>query len=210
MRDITVDVLGSLALGDCRANVPLLWGDLVEIPEIEHKRNESWTGLTEDFAKGIAKGLERNVSIIVKGQAHSLPLKVVPAMSGVTVNNGGVDFRFDLSGLRLNTAVLGSSHVLSSSDLTNVRVHRPKDPQIPHMGYLSTSGFNLEDKTSPAAEFLLREGDKIEVPEKGANTAPAPQQPGGTQPGNLPVRSIPSRVERPLPVLPPPVPPEPK
>ena len=35
MSDTTVDVLGSIALGDCRANVPLKWGDLVEIPEIE-------------------------------------------------------------------------------------------------------------------------------------------------------------------------------
>jgi ankyrin repeat protein/tetratricopeptide (TPR) repeat protein len=207
MSDTTVDVLGSIALGDCRANVPLQWGDLVEIPEIEHKRNEAWTGLTADFAKGIAKCLERNVFIIVKGQQHEIPIKVVPTMSGVTGNNVGIDFRFNLAGLRLNTAVLGSSHVLSSSDLTNVRVIRPKDPQHPQMGYLGTSGFNLEDKTSPAAEFWLREGDKIEVPEKGANAEPAPAPPGRLQPG---VRLIPPRANLPLPVLPPPVLPEPK
>ncbi len=213
LSDTTVDVLGSIALGDCRANVPLQWGDLVEIPEIEHKRNESWTGLTEGFAKGIAKCLERNVFIIVKGQEHKLPLSVVPKPGGVTVNNVNLDFRFDLSALRLNTAVLGSSHVLSSSDLTKVRVARLKEPQLPQMGYLGTTSFNLEDKASPAAEFWLREGDKIEVPEKGANTEPAPAPTGGMQPGLAPFRSIPPRGIPSLPVLPPPVPsfsPEPK
>jgi ankyrin repeat protein len=67
--EIPVDVELILNSGDSSKDVWLEWGDAVEIPEADHKRNENWPGLSLEQSIALFKCLQRDVTIIVKGEA---------------------------------------------------------------------------------------------------------------------------------------------
>ena len=170
IRDFTVDVQAKIESADCKEDIWLEWGDLVDIPERVHKLNEKWMGLPEDFAKSLAKCLERSVTMIVKGQRHPLVLaaKVTSVqMQGPTFDGPQADWQVRLPALRLREAVLNSGLVLTSSDLTRVAFSRidPASKQV------RTAVFDLKEKDGPGSQLWLRDGDIMEVPEKeGENT----------------------------------------
>ena len=64
----------ALSSGDCTPNAELRWGDLVEIPEADHKVEEKWPGLSKEVRTTLIKCLQRNVDILVKGQVTKVTL----------------------------------------------------------------------------------------------------------------------------------------
>ncbi|MEP6664773.1 MAG: ankyrin repeat domain-containing protein, partial [Verrucomicrobiota bacterium] len=74
-RVIPVNLEEVLESGDCSKNLWLEWGDVVEIPELDHPVNESWFGYRKEYAETMQKCLERKVSISVKGVTTNLVLR---------------------------------------------------------------------------------------------------------------------------------------
>ncbi|MCL5097493.1 MAG: ankyrin repeat domain-containing protein [Candidatus Omnitrophica bacterium] len=72
--NIPVDLQAIFNSGDCTKDMWLDWGDDLEIPETDHKLNESWPGLPAKVAEFLQKCLERKVEIIVKGQVTKVTL----------------------------------------------------------------------------------------------------------------------------------------
>jgi ankyrin repeat protein len=189
-----VDLRPVLEAGDCSKDVHLEWGDVVEIPEADHPLNEQWPGFSRTELANLKKCLTRQVEIVINGQATNITL--APQISNVgeekeaatataAENPESVTARMHArqepvivahTPFWLKPVLLESKLVLTSSDLSRVKVTR-RDP---------ASGQQREwvvdcSEASPAPDLWLRDGDKIEVPEKGegsAVTAPA----GGATP----------------------------
>ncbi len=181
---IHVDLESVLDAGDCSKDVPLEWGDIVEIPEADHNVNESWMGLSDTARSTLRKCPAAQVTILVKGQSNIITLKPliyrrndhpmepqgIYLTSGNTNDPGYQDFRFtDLhyinpnqqSSFWLHDVVYNANVILTSSDLSRVKVMR-KD---------STTRKTIEltldlQKNDPANALWLRDGDVIEIPEK--------------------------------------------
>ncbi len=180
-RSTKLDLTPVLDAGDCAADPKLEWGDVLEIPEKDHRLDQGWDGFSQDELSNIVHCLMRTVRIVVKGQTNQLLLLPHIAQEHLYyVPNGGwplvqteQEKRFSYPvpvGLRhlrlwpesnlytfdLFKVVHDSGLLLLSSDLTRVQVRRADG---------SARTFNLE--SPPAPEFTLREGDEITVPEKG-------------------------------------------
>lgn len=182
-----VNVEALVRAGDRQADPWLAWGDIVEIPEAEHPRNESWRGLPEDFVKGLGPMLNRQVELRSKAGVTNLALKA---------RFDGVKLKFD--SCWLSEVVPASGLVLNSSDLAQVKVRRsgstgPSDMvfdlevapsrtsvpvafqplPVPGGGLrppavrMMPSGGSPGAANQPPATLWLRDGDVIEIPEKG-------------------------------------------
>ncbi len=71
---LSVDLEAALISGDCSKNLPLNWGDIVELPEMDHNVSERWRGLSQPIRDTLKKCLERQIEIIVKGKAAKVML----------------------------------------------------------------------------------------------------------------------------------------
>jgi ankyrin repeat protein len=153
---VNVDPLMESGVGS--ADVPLEWGDVVEIPETDHPLGQSWDGLTTQQVANLAKCLARQVEVMVKGKAS----KLAPASDIIKPNPG-----YNLSTIKtkvpfwIKPALLSSGLLLTSSDLAHVKVTRTD----------SATGQKREwvvdcSDAAPAPDLWLRDGDVIEVPEK--------------------------------------------
>lgn len=159
VREFTIDLPAALAANDCQADQWLEWGDLIDIPEGEHKLDEKWAGLPHEFLQSMTKCLARKVTLTVKGQLKEVPL-VAGSWRGEYGANGVLRNYPDRLFL-LRPIVLGSGQLLTSSDTTRVKVTRPD----------ATNGsrewtFDLTKEPSAGNDLWLRDGDLIEVPEK--------------------------------------------
>ncbi len=169
------DLGTALAAGDCSINVELRWGDVVEIPEADHKVEEKWPGLPKEVRATLVKCLQRNVDILVKGQVTKVTMLPQPPFfqaqgSGRSGSNFG-SFEYlpagpgaaeiQIHSFRLNDVVHSANVILASSDLTRVKVRRTD----PATGKKTEMTFNLE-KTDPETDLWLKDGDVIELPEK--------------------------------------------
>ncbi|MDQ6630172.1 MAG: ankyrin repeat domain-containing protein, partial [Verrucomicrobiota bacterium] len=71
-----------LKSGDCAKDIWLQWGDLIEIPETDHKLGGSWLGFPKEILEMLPKCLSRKVFISVKGETKPVSLepksRVVP------------------------------------------------------------------------------------------------------------------------------------
>ena len=126
--NITVNVQAAFKTGDCSANIPLQWGDVVVIPELDHPVQESWNGLTLEDSKALAKCLARQVSVISKGRTNQLNLQLEATGSQFPSGVGGVGrssaavqspFKFTL-----RSVLQANGLILASSDLSRVKVRR--------------------------------------------------------------------------------------
>jgi ankyrin repeat protein len=131
----------------------LRWGDIVEIPEADHRLNEPGRGLPPEVGDTLRKCLERKVSIIVKGITNVVTL-VPPSLPAVAVPS------FTIASFRLKAALQGSGLLLTSSDLSRVRVTSPRRPKEIMLNLADANAYN--DNTN----LWLQDGDIIEVPEK--------------------------------------------
>jgi hypothetical protein len=101
-----------------------------------------------------------------------------------------------MAGFRLNRFLRGSGLLLSSSDVTRVKVRRtdPTTKQVRERFFDLDQIQSQQQQGNDANDLWLQDGDVIEVPERDSNAAPAPA-PGAAaaQPGVPDFRSIPSR-----------------
>jgi ankyrin repeat protein len=166
-----IDLDAAFAAGDCSKDLELQWGDIVEIPEADHKIEAQWRGLSKEAATTLVKCLQRNVEIRVKEQTIRVTLVPEPPFAGEfkdqfnfpDPNPGAADVRVHSSS-HLNFVVRHTNVILASSDLTRVKVRRTD----PASGKKTEMTFNLE-KTDPETDLWLKDGDVIELPEKSSD-----------------------------------------
>jgi ankyrin repeat protein len=179
----TIDLNPLFESGDCSKDVPLNWGDVVEIPEADHPLNERWQGFSTTELVNLKKCLTRHVQIIVKKQGTTVTL--APGISNVgetaesapaATGQPGQSFAERLAALNrqnsgpqiipqvpfwLRPVLLESKLVLASSDLSRVKVTR-NDPR---------TGKKREwvvdcRESSLAPDLWLSDGDVIDVPDR--------------------------------------------
>jgi hypothetical protein len=173
-----VDFRPVLESGDCSQDVRLEWGDVVDIPEADHRLNEQWRGFSKTNLANLKKCLTRRIEIVINGQTTNITLapRITNVGGGEKAANAtstpGMSFEARLPAMQgvtiyANTPfwlkpVLGQSWlVLTSSDLRHVKVTR-RDPATGQ-----TREWVVDcSEASPAPDFWLSDGDKIEVPEK--------------------------------------------
>jgi ankyrin repeat protein/N-acetylneuraminic acid mutarotase len=166
-----VDLSQMLASGDCAKDVPLNWGDMVEIPEADHPLNESWPGFSRQELANLKKCLTRQVEIVIKGQATTITL--APKISNLDEPLSGRP-RYEPSitastPFWLKPVLLQSKLVLTSSDLSRVKVTR----RDPGSGQQRVWVMDCSEALRDAPDFWLCDGDRIEVPEKADASASA-------------------------------------
>ena len=131
---------------DCSKDIPLQFGDAVEIPEVDHALGDKPFGLTTSQSVTIEHYLSGEAVLVAHGQKVELPLRFY----GYNACIG---------------TVLGSPKarqiLLSSSDLSRVRVIRNNSRTNKKQEWVFDC--SNHDKTP---YFWLRNGDVIEVPEK--------------------------------------------
>jgi len=177
-REIKADLNTVLSSND----VPLEWGDVVEIPELDHRANEAWSGLAGPNIEAINRILSRKVEIRIKGETYPLVLTPPwnnprgfggmprPINSSIPGNiapppspGPTAPVAKTLSGFRLRNVLFGSNVLRVSSDLSRVKVKRtvPKTKQ--------TREFVFDLTVYPAnyelTDLWLLDGDVIEVPD---------------------------------------------
>jgi ankyrin repeat protein len=182
--ELNLDLDTAFKFNDCTKDQWLEWGDLVEIPEQDHKVNENWLSLSQEATSTLNKCLDRKVRIIVKGQTNIVSLSFglttpqpgygrIPGLPAALPGSRPVrpdpllaiekpaDPEIELNQFRLNDVVRGANVIRSSSDLTRVKVKRA-DPVTRERRELN---FDLT-KVTRRDDLWLRDGDVIEIPEK--------------------------------------------
>lgn len=144
----TVNIEAKLVPGVCQ-DLPLKWGDEVEIPEMDHPLSERWDGFNKKQIDTFQQCLRRTVYVVVKG--HTNTLSVGPVVDSVNYVN-------TRQPVYITPVVHHSNLLLSSSDTTRVHVLRPATPDSPGREW------TLNLSTLP--DLWLRDGDVIIVPEK--------------------------------------------
>ena len=183
-KEIAVDLAAALKSGDCSKDQWLEWGDVVEIPELDHNISETWHGLSDELRETLSTCLGRKVEIVVKGE--TFPVKLEPGFSTYPPGGSFAGRRLKppnlltpgntttspatgaespetrhLTTFWLGETVSGANVLRASSDISRVKV-KHHDPITHKTQELS---FNLEsNKTNP--DLWLRDGDVIEIPEK--------------------------------------------
>jgi len=181
-REFTVNLEAKAASGNCAEDVWLEWGDLIEIPEREHRLSEGWAGPSEELMHPIKQCIARKVTLNVKGQSKELLLEIRGHWrqeQGVTVPD---------TTFRLRQVVQRSGLLLTSSDTSRVKVKRTDTAS----GRSQEWTFDLSKEASPN-DLWLRDGDVIEVPEKGPNAEAASAPAGTVAPNDPSFRPIPPR-----------------
>jgi ankyrin repeat protein len=181
-QDKTVDFNSVLESGDCSTDVPLDWGDVVEIPEADHPLDERWKGFSDTELENLKKCLTRQVEIVIKNKTTTITLA-----PGIVTNQGRGPTTVSIKDERdafwtkgstpppevsrlviipgapfwLKPVLLDSKLVLASSDLSRVKVTR----------HDAKTGKNHEwtidcRVSSPAPNLWLVDGDSIDVPDR--------------------------------------------
>jgi hypothetical protein len=160
--ELPVDVAALVVSGDCSKNFLLEWGDLIDIPDREHRLNEQWRGLPTDFGKLVAKCLRRKITVEVKGEPQIITLEpiVLDEYHQQALSSGNLISSIVLP-FRLNDVLTGSARLFSTSDLTRVKVRRVDSATG------QTQEWVFDELTiDPQNDLWLRDGDVIEVPDK--------------------------------------------
>jgi cytohesin len=164
---ISVNLLNSTNGIDCSKNVPLEFGDVVEIPERDHSLADSPVGLTASQYDTLLNCLKAVVQLVVLDQKVELP--IFPVQPGSIIGNvlDQPDAKKILS---------------SSSDLSRVKVSRHNAKTGENQEWtVDCSHFPSSNSSPPGVNFVvgipaeappstpsfwLRDGDVINVPEK--------------------------------------------
>ena len=164
---IEANLLNSTNGIDGAKDVPLQFGDVVEIPELDHALGDSLVGLTGSQHETIADCLQGKVQLVTHGQKVELP--IYPTADGSLLT----------SVIRQSAA---QKILLSSSDLSRVKVIRHDAKTGKQQEWIvdcsdqgSSANGNLPisyqwssdaNTSSLATGLWLRAADVIEVPEK--------------------------------------------
>ncbi len=170
-KDIKVDTAQLLESGNCAGDVPLEFGDIVEIPEADHQMFAQWKGLATNVLFSLSDCLKRHVKVTVKGKTTDLT--IAPE---ITLTTGRGTFVSDGTGvphmvpaidvvankpLMLWPALEESKLLLASSDLSRIKVTR-RDSKTGKTRDWTVNCSNENDRPN----FWLCDGDAIEVPDK--------------------------------------------
>ncbi len=170
----TIDVAAAFESGDCAANVPLHWGDIVEIPELEHVLSEQWHGLAFEASETLKKCLSGEAQLIIKGRTNTISLSLQPPTMATFL---------------AAEIVRNSKQLLSSSDLSRIKVIRRDSVTGETREWIldCSDRYHLPD-------LIIRADDRIEVPEKMGVAASGPLLSQPFQSGAIPAQaSRPSR-----------------
>ncbi len=164
-KDMKIDALKSFDSGDCTANVPLQFGDVVEIPEADHVMYVPWFGLTTNVLCGLSNCLTRHLKITVKGITTNLTVApqftIAPPINGSRVGFYVGNSLTPNKPVMLWPALEESKLLLSSSDLARIKVTR-RDSKTGKTREWTVDCSNENDRPN----FWLCDGDVIEVPDK--------------------------------------------
>jgi hypothetical protein len=164
--EMKINLAHALDFGDCAANVPLHFGDVVEIPEADHVLGEPWRGLSTNELFTLKNCLARHLQITVNGQTTNIV--VAPQVDAVVPRPGRFGGSpqtetpvrlFEFESFMLWPVLENTKLLLASSDLSRVTVKRRAGGKT-HEWTVDCSNPN------PPPNFWLRDGDVIEVPEK--------------------------------------------
>jgi len=180
--ETAVDLDAAFTSGDCSKNLWLEWGDVVEIPEQDHRVNEPWRGLTRQAGEMMRKCLEKQVKIIVKGETTTVTLRpdFIAAGGSMFGSERRVSEGIVLNTCWLDPVVRNCGLQRASSDLTHVKVRRRDSVRgqshelvfnlslfaqltTPEVGGVRLSGGQTHNSLD---DLWLRDGDVIEIPEK--------------------------------------------
>ena len=185
---INVNLEEILKAGDCTKNIWLEWGDIVELPELDHPISQGWSGYPKEYAEAMQKCLERKVSITVKGGTTNVTLRgaiqsTANDQSGNPLPNSWV---VNLPGFMLYDVV--SRFLRASSDITRIKIRRLDPVTKESMEIMH----NLE-KTDDSNNVRLLDGDAIEIPERDPNAPPTASE---SSPSNInrSIQGIPARI----------------
>jgi ankyrin repeat protein len=160
---ITYDLTKILQTGDRSADPILKWGDVVEIPEIDHPVNEEWDGMAKPEVDALLKCISREIRLAIKGTNATLtltPSYVLPG-GGLPrgVNEIDPTILYTPASYVLRSVLDNSKMVRASSDLSRVKVTRRDSSGRQMEWVLNCSGTNAPD-------LWIQNRDRIEVPEK--------------------------------------------
>lgn len=144
----------------CR-DVPLLWGDEVDVPEADHPVTDSWSYLNQVQLRGFVRCLTKRVQI--KGKSETKTITLVPNVT-FTENLApeGLPMKI-ISNLpmTLHATLVNAKMVRTSSDLSRVKIRR-KNPAAGAPSEWVTSS----PVSATGADLWLDDGDEIEIPER--------------------------------------------
>jgi ankyrin repeat protein len=135
---------------DCTKDIPLEFGDVVEIPERDHPLGERAVGLTERERETIENFLKGNIQLWVRGQKVEIPL--YPNAYGSSVST-----------VMRNPEA--QNVLLSSSDLSRIKIIR-HDAKTGKKQEWTVDRSMPNHSSNPEDDLWLRPGDIVEVPEK--------------------------------------------
>jgi hypothetical protein len=145
---IPANLLNSTNGVECSRNVPLEFGDVVNIPERDHSLGDTDSGLGNQTMYNMAVCLAGSVELIVRDQKVTLPVGTLGDSSYVA---------------RFLNAQPARNIMLSSSDIAHVKVTR-RDPKT---GQTRAWIVNCSSSPfQPGPDLRLRNGDIIEVPDQ--------------------------------------------
>jgi hypothetical protein len=173
--ELKINLARALDSGDCAGDVPLQFGDVVEIPEADHVMNEPWPGLSTNELFTLKNCLTRHLQITVNGQTTNIIVapqveRHMPGSMDYVLNVPGMppsgSFGPIISLLKFEPFMLWpvlehSKLLLASSDLSRITVKRREGAT----GKTREWTVDCSNPNSPPA-FWLRDGDVIEVPGK--------------------------------------------
>ncbi len=149
--DLKAALLSASGGLDCSKDVPLQFGDVIEIPEREHSLAERADGLSQEQRNDLEPCLSRKVSFVVKGHATEVTLY---GRTGDTY----------LSQAMRAPAI--QAILLSSSDLTAVRVKRTDAATHEVKEFTQDVRAFWNGSQLWTNDLWLRDGDVVEVPEQ--------------------------------------------
>ena len=135
------------------------------IPEVDHRVDEKWPGLTKQQETTLRRCLERHVTLRVHGESRDVLL--VPRIGNpsgppiIRTPDLAVGTGATIEGIWMIEAVQNSKSLRASSDLSRVKVTRQGSEKLP--GFEKV--FDLRS-VQPPNILWLRDGDIIEVPDK--------------------------------------------
>ena len=91
--EIAVNVGEILTNGNASKDMALEWGDVVQIPQLDHLLNEASRPLAPAYREALTNCLQRHVQIVVKGQTTKL--KLLPPIAKNRIGQLGTVLSFD-------------------------------------------------------------------------------------------------------------------
>ncbi|HMJ90842.1 MAG TPA: ankyrin repeat domain-containing protein, partial [Candidatus Acidoferrum sp.] len=180
--------LASMFNGPCTNDFFLEWGDMLEVPVLDHKLGETSPELPESVRAWLRNCLAREVRLVVKQETNVFRLIPYVPQPSVRVNplrptrnEQPADTQATaaiktLASFRLNVVVLAANVLRASSDVTRVRVRRPASTAAPAQEWVIDLTNIVPDsvqngpvpggKLAVDFDLWLRDGDVIDIPEK--------------------------------------------